>query len=109
MFDIRRILCPTDLSETSQTVLAHAVAVGRWYESEIAALHVEDPLAGQPAVPSIAAMRELHDGNRYQLRLERLRGWLEPARSPGCERTQSSTRAARHPASSTTPARCPPT
>jgi nucleotide-binding universal stress UspA family protein len=37
---ISRILCPTDFSELSKSALAHAVALARWYESEITLLYV---------------------------------------------------------------------
>jgi nucleotide-binding universal stress UspA family protein len=36
----RRILCPVDLSDFSPLVLAHAVALARWYGAEVIALHV---------------------------------------------------------------------
>jgi nucleotide-binding universal stress UspA family protein len=35
-----KILCPIDLSEFSQPVLAHAVALARWYGGEVTPLHV---------------------------------------------------------------------
>ena len=40
MIRIKRILCPVDFSEISRRALDHAVAIARWYESEITALHV---------------------------------------------------------------------
>ena len=39
-FEIRRILCPVDLSDFSPPVLAHAAALARLYGAEITALHV---------------------------------------------------------------------
>jgi len=48
---IHRILCPTDFSEISRQALAHAVALARWYESEITLLYVA-PLAS--AVSEVA-------------------------------------------------------
>jgi nucleotide-binding universal stress UspA family protein len=36
----RKILCPIDLSDFSASVLAHAVALARWYRAEVTALHV---------------------------------------------------------------------
>ena len=57
-FEIKRILCPVDLSDFSPPVLAHAAALARLYGAEITALHVfaegavtEPP----PAPPSTAA------------------------------------------------------
>ena len=40
MFEIRRILCPVDLSDFSPPVLAHAAALARLYGAEITALYV---------------------------------------------------------------------
>jgi nucleotide-binding universal stress UspA family protein len=39
-FEIKRILCPVDLSDFSPPVLAHAAALARLYGAEITALHV---------------------------------------------------------------------
>jgi nucleotide-binding universal stress UspA family protein len=36
----KNILCPVDLSDFSKPVLAHAVALGRWYGADVTALHV---------------------------------------------------------------------
>src|SRR5262245_21696760 len=43
MVEIRRILCPIDFSNASRHALEHAVAVARWYDSEVTALHVTCP------------------------------------------------------------------
>ena len=40
MLSIQRILCPIDFSDASRHALDHAVALARWYESQIVALHV---------------------------------------------------------------------
>jgi hypothetical protein len=40
MVEIRRILCPIDLSEFFRRALDHAIAIARWYESTITVLHV---------------------------------------------------------------------
>jgi nucleotide-binding universal stress UspA family protein len=40
MVEIKRILCPVDLSEVSRHAMDHARALARWYEAEITALHV---------------------------------------------------------------------
>jgi nucleotide-binding universal stress UspA family protein len=38
MVELKRILCPVDMSEFSARALHHAVALGRWYEAEVVAL-----------------------------------------------------------------------
>jgi nucleotide-binding universal stress UspA family protein len=40
MSDITRIVCPIDFSEPSRHAIEHAVALARWYEAPILALHV---------------------------------------------------------------------
>ena len=40
MIDLRRILCPIDFSDHSRRAVDHAVAIARWYESTVTALHV---------------------------------------------------------------------
>src|SRR6185295_4729746 len=44
MREIRRILCPVDLSDVSRHTVRHAVVIGRWYDAAIAALHVYNPI-----------------------------------------------------------------
>jgi nucleotide-binding universal stress UspA family protein len=66
MIEIRRILCPVDLSEHSRHALDHAVAVARWYGSSVTALHVfatvpvaaYAPGSGGPGVVMTAPERE---------------------------------------------------
>jgi nucleotide-binding universal stress UspA family protein len=43
MIEIRRILCPIDFSDYSRRALDHAIAIARWYESKITAVHVFSP------------------------------------------------------------------
>ena len=43
MIEIRRILCPIDFSDYSRRALDHAIAIARWYESTVTALHVFSP------------------------------------------------------------------
>lgn len=40
MIEIRSILCPIDFSEHSRRALDHAIAIARWYESRVTAVHV---------------------------------------------------------------------
>jgi len=44
MVEIRRILCPVDLSDVSRHTADHAVMFARWYDASITALHVCNPL-----------------------------------------------------------------
>ena len=44
MIEIRRILCPVDFSDYSRRALDHAIAIARWYESTVTALHVFSPV-----------------------------------------------------------------
>ena len=49
MVNIKRILCPVDLSQFSRDALHHALALARWYEARVTVFHVySDP---QPVVP----------------------------------------------------------
>jgi nucleotide-binding universal stress UspA family protein len=40
MIRIARVLCPTDFSDGSQHALDHAMAIARWYRSQVTVLHV---------------------------------------------------------------------
>jgi nucleotide-binding universal stress UspA family protein len=51
MVDIKRILCPVDLSEPSRHALDHALALSKWYEADVIVLHVFG--APQPWVPLV--------------------------------------------------------
>jgi nucleotide-binding universal stress UspA family protein len=54
MIEIKRILCPVDFSECSRHALDYAVAMARWYEAQVTALHVYTnwPLANMiPSLP----------------------------------------------------------
>ena len=44
MREIRRILCPVDMSDTSRQAVRHAALLARWYKSSITALHVCNPV-----------------------------------------------------------------
>ena len=54
MIEIRRILWPMDFSEHSRHALQHAVAVARWYDSTITALHVHSGYRVVENVPEFA-------------------------------------------------------
>jgi nucleotide-binding universal stress UspA family protein len=44
MREIKRILCPVDLSDISRHAFDHAILVAQWYKAKITALHVCNPL-----------------------------------------------------------------
>ncbi len=54
MTQLNRIVCPIDFSDCSRHALDHAVAIARWYESELTVLHVftdREPVDMIPALP----------------------------------------------------------
>jgi len=84
MIEIKRILCPTDLSEFSRRSFAHAVALARWYGSDVVALHVVPPFLvptpqGAFAYPGWSA---LNPAARRELEAE-LERFVEPGRNAG--------------------------
>jgi nucleotide-binding universal stress UspA family protein len=86
MIEIRRILCPVDFSDTSRHAIEHAVAIAKWYESRIVALHVlQAPrLFEQPPI----LFAEFDSGGsslppEIESRERDLRAWLEPAYQAG--------------------------
>jgi nucleotide-binding universal stress UspA family protein len=83
--EIRRILCPTDFSDISRQALEHAVVIARWYESQITALHVGNPMIVLGTfAPVPPAASEIIPGESNQQRLEeQLRAWLAPATAVG--------------------------
>lgn len=57
--DIKRILCPTDFSDTSAHAIDQAVVIAGWYKARIAALHVLSPiLLTAPALVAMAGRSE---------------------------------------------------
>jgi nucleotide-binding universal stress UspA family protein len=85
MVEIRRILCPIDFSEPAGHALEHAVAVARWYESAITALHVMYLMVPpQPPVLSTEFSKAAlpTEEERQNLAAE-LRDWLKPANRAG--------------------------
>lgn len=53
MIEIKRILCPIDFSEYSGHALDYAVAMARWYEAEVTALHVFTNWPFADMIPSL--------------------------------------------------------
>jgi len=70
--EIRRILCPVDLSDGSRHSVRHAALLARWYDAKISALHVWNPRVVASAdfafvgtAPSaMLASKELNDVRR---------------------------------------------
>jgi len=56
MLEIRRILCPVDLSDVSRHTVDHAVLVARRYDATITALHVCNPIAVSSADFTLAGI-----------------------------------------------------
>jgi nucleotide-binding universal stress UspA family protein len=44
MRELKRILCPVDLSDESRHAIEHAIVLARWYKARITALYVCNPL-----------------------------------------------------------------
>jgi len=82
MTEIRKVLCPVDFSETSHDALEHAVAIARWYDSEIIALYVRaTPMVDTATLFTMtAALPNLSEPEDRAAAEEHLRAWLEPRR-----------------------------
>jgi nucleotide-binding universal stress UspA family protein len=81
---IRRILCAIDFSTISRDALGHAVAIAKWYQSSIVALHVIRPsLLLHPPIPPAEPAVEAPTTALCQSLTEQLRGWLEPVGRAG--------------------------
>ncbi|HSD67224.1 MAG TPA: universal stress protein, partial [Vicinamibacteria bacterium] len=52
MIEIRRILCPTDLSDVAPRAFAHAVALARFHQAEVELAYVSEPLLPGPVAPT---------------------------------------------------------
>ena len=62
MTEIKQIVCPIDFSEFSRRALDYAMAIARWYDAQVLALHVHAlgiPVALAPGamVPFQEALR----------------------------------------------------
>src|SRR5688572_18634219 len=84
MIAIRRILCPIDFSDGSRRALDHAIAIARWYESTVTALHVFSPAPVAAYGPGgvIFGPTVLTAVDRQQL-LGDTRAFIEAERAPG--------------------------
>ena len=52
MIEIRRILCPTDLSEIAPRAFDHAMALARFHQAEVELAYVSEPLLPGPVAPA---------------------------------------------------------
>lgn len=83
MIQIRRILCPVDFSDHSRRALDHAIAIARWYESTVTALHVfsPTPVAAFGPGPVVFEPIVLTAADREQL-LAETKAFVAPERAP---------------------------
>jgi len=51
VIEIRRILCPTDLSEVAPRAFDHALALARFHQAEVELAYVSEPLLPGPVAP----------------------------------------------------------
>src|SRR4026209_2424097 len=84
MIEIRRILCPVDFSDYSRRALDHAIAIARWYESTVTALHVFSPALVAPYGPGPAIFEPIVSipADRDQL-LADTKAFIEAEAGPG--------------------------
>ncbi len=83
MIEIRRILCPTDLSDVAPRAFDHAVALARFHQAEVELAYVSEPLLPGPVAPASYPPWAVLDPavrGRLQSALETL---AEPARAVG--------------------------
>lgn len=77
---VERILCPTDFSDFAARALRQAVALGRWFGSEVTVLHVVPRVLpageGVPYVPALLSP----DSPFHQQVQEELAQFVEPVR-----------------------------
>jgi len=83
MIEIKRILCPTDLSEISRRSFAHATALARWYGSEVEALHVVPHLVPRPGDGFIYPGWSVLDADARRVIVAGLDQFVRPAREAG--------------------------
>jgi nucleotide-binding universal stress UspA family protein len=80
MIEISGILCPIDFSEFSRHALDYAIAIARWYESRVTALHVYTswPVVDVLPVPAVGSLQQkaLEEVNSGELG-QRLRAFID--------------------------------
>jgi len=83
LIEIRRILCPTDLSDVAPRAFDHALALARFHQAEVELAYVSEPLLPGPVAPASYPPWVVLDPavrGRLQSALETLAG---PARAVG--------------------------
>ena len=74
MIEIRRILCPTDLSDVAPRAFDHALALARYHQAEIELAYVSEPLLPGPVAPASYPPWAGRDPIRWRHWPQRLRG-----------------------------------
>lgn len=85
MREIRRILCPVDLSDVSRHAIAHAELLAGFYDAEITALHVCNPIlipATDFAATGVAVSAILDEQDIENVRRGVLKLFSSPPRRP---------------------------
>jgi nucleotide-binding universal stress UspA family protein len=75
MIRIAHVLCPVDVSETSQHALDHAAAIARWYEARLTLLYV---FANLPAMDLPPLVLEDADRERLMTKLRQMTAHVPP-------------------------------
>jgi nucleotide-binding universal stress UspA family protein len=83
MIEIRRILCPTDLSEIAPRAFDHAMALARFYQAEIELAYVHEALLPGPLAAAPHAASSVLDPQARERLLGALFTLAAPARSVG--------------------------
>ena len=83
MISIRRILCPTDLSDLSARAFRHATAFAKWYEAELDALYVVPAVVPHPGVMPPGPSWALFDPEARSQVEDELHYFVAPAENEG--------------------------
>ena len=83
MVEIRKILCPTDFSNFSERALEHALALAKWYGSEISVLHVIPRVLMPPEAYPYLSEPLMPDPQARERALEELGRFVHRARERG--------------------------
>ncbi|MEW6510525.1 MAG: universal stress protein [Bacteroidota bacterium] len=77
MYDLRRILVPTDFSPHAEAALRHAIGMAAEYEAEVTLLHVDDfsvsPLGARPERPEFVVTYQEKKREFFEQEFTRLR------------------------------------
>jgi nucleotide-binding universal stress UspA family protein len=83
MITIRRILCPTDMSELSGRAFRHAMAFAKWYEAELDVLYVVPAVVPHPGVMPPGPSWALFDPEARSQVEDELHYFVAPAENEG--------------------------